>query len=544
MTARRLLLAVAAAMAMLGFGGAARAEYYGLVIGIDDYQHVDKLDGAANDARDIAQALRKLKAKEVRLLLDRQADRDSVLAAWKDIVGTAKPGDTVFLTFAGHGAKVPLPGRTGFQQFVLLADFNVRGEGTYQRIIDAEFGEMLRSAPRLHIVFVVDTCHAGTMTRSYGASPGFKVRSVILPPLQDDRLPPVSNRPGMRGPAEEDGNVRLSHVAHLGAVPPDELDPEILIDGAPRGALSYAVARALEGEAGDGKGGVLASADLESFIRRVVRMKTDGQQHPEIAIRGDFQLALPAQDPSNTVKTDLDKPRALSLSIINAGPSGPEALAQKLRGVALAPPGAAALTWDAARGEITNQLGDVIAYGPTSEVRALVRVNGATPPAADPQADLGRVQMVVDKMLMVDTLKGLAEHSGIDMALAPDDKVHRDGQSVRFSIAGQKLTFLTVFNLSSDGTVNFLYPLNSERARDPLEVSFDRAFSLELKVGPPFGADHLLAVATAQPLTGLHRVFEKLDGKPGTLRLMAALENELRDKPFQIGVNVSFSAPQ
>ncbi|MBF0562619.1 MAG: caspase family protein, partial [Alphaproteobacteria bacterium] len=422
----------------------AQADLYGLVIGIDEYQHVNPLDGAVNDAKDIAQALGRLKPKDVRLLLNAQADRDSIFAAWKAITAEAKPGDTVFLTFAGHGAQVPVPGQNRLQQFVVLPGFAFKGEGTYQRILDAEFGQMLRAVPKLNVVFVADSCHAGTMTRAYAAKPKFKTRSVTTPLLEDDRLAGLSH-----GTTAEAGDVVLPNVAHLGAVPPDELDPEIEINNQPRGALSFAVARALDGSADVNHDGVLRGREMESYVGEVVRTRTDGQQHPQIAIRDDFKLPLrdvsekPAPPPPAPPPQDVTP--GLKLAIVNAGPADLPSLVRQLKGVHLVPEDQATLTWDGKRGVITSRFGDVVSYGAA-----------ASSSGGDPLADLQRVQRVVDKMLLVDTIKAAAQKNVLQVALVPDDKLHRTGQQLAFTVSGQRSGYLTLFNLSSDGTINFL----------------------------------------------------------------------------------------
>lgn len=528
---------------MLACAGPAWADVYGLVIGVDDYQHVSKLEGAVNDAKDIAQALRKLKAKEVRLLTDRQADRDSIMTAWKDITGKAKAGDTVFLSYAGHGAQVPVQGQSQMQQFVVLSDFDVKGQGTYQRIMDSEFGDMLRAVPQLNVVFVVDSCHAGTMTRSYGAKPRFKTRAVTVPPLEDDKLAKLSASAKTRGSFADAGNVALPHVVHLGAVPPEELDPEIIIDGKPRGALSFSVSRALEGYADANKDGLLQPREVEGFVREVVRMATDGQQHPQIAVRSD--LSLKAGEAPASAKAPEPKAamaQGIKLAIINAGATGADALAKRLKGVQLVPEGQAALTWDAGRGEVTSQLGDVVSYGAAAETRAFQRANGST--SQDPLADVERVQRVIDKMTLVAALKSVAQQNSLQMGLVPDDKLHKAGQQVAFTVDGQRGTFLTLFNLSSDGTINFLYPLDTGRNKDPLEIAVNRPYRLDLKVEPPFGADHLVAIISAEPLTALHRNLAALDGKPDIVPLANALTEGVGDKPVQVGIHASFSAPQ
>ena len=62
---------------------AASAELYGLVIGIDDYVGtVNDLDGAVNDAKDVGQALNRLGAREVVRLVNGDASKERIVAAW------------------------------------------------------------------------------------------------------------------------------------------------------------------------------------------------------------------------------------------------------------------------------------------------------------------------------------------------------------------------------------------------------------------------------------------------------------------------------
>src|SRR5260221_14725549 len=57
--------------ALLSLGrSAAAGDLYGVVVGIDRYRHIQPLDGAVNDARDVAAALQEAGARRVTLLLD------------------------------------------------------------------------------------------------------------------------------------------------------------------------------------------------------------------------------------------------------------------------------------------------------------------------------------------------------------------------------------------------------------------------------------------------------------------------------------------
>ncbi|MBK8185698.1 MAG: caspase family protein [Candidatus Competibacteraceae bacterium] len=75
----------------------------GLVVGINQFvQPNPPLKGAINDAQDIRAALETVGVKDVIVLLDGQATRKAIIAAWNQQVRKAKPGDTLIFTYAGH----------------------------------------------------------------------------------------------------------------------------------------------------------------------------------------------------------------------------------------------------------------------------------------------------------------------------------------------------------------------------------------------------------------------------------------------------------
>ena len=89
---------------------AGAAELYGLVVGVDDYVGTaNDLDGAVNDANDVAQALHRLGAREVIRLVNGDATKDRVAASWQDLLGKAKGGDNIVFSYEGHGSQEPEP---------------------------------------------------------------------------------------------------------------------------------------------------------------------------------------------------------------------------------------------------------------------------------------------------------------------------------------------------------------------------------------------------------------------------------------------------
>src|SRR6478672_1449310 len=131
---RKVQVALLAALALaLEVSQARAAELYGMVVGIDDYiGTVNDLDGAVNDASDVAKSLNELGAKEVVTLFNGDATKEHIFAAWNELVAKAAPGDTIVFSYAGHGGQEPEPpGRhdeaDGMNETFLLGGFAAEG---------------------------------------------------------------------------------------------------------------------------------------------------------------------------------------------------------------------------------------------------------------------------------------------------------------------------------------------------------------------------------------------------------------------------------
>jgi hypothetical protein len=635
----------------------AAAETFGLVIGIDDYTGAaPRLQGAVNDARDVADALTKSGAREVRLLLDQGASRDAILAGWKELLGKARKNDILLFHYAGHGGQEPehVKGSepSGYDSTLLLAGFDVEGEGTYQRIIDDELGAMFKQASDagINVLVAVDACHSGTMTRGFSAPGGAKprVRAATYPPIliTGDKLPPLD-------PAWAKIPNDLPNLIYFGAVQDDEEAPEVTIDGKSRGALSWALADGLRGGADTDHDGIITKEEIQAFVKENIRMQMEGRQHPSLIPQGfrafEFRVkgapaaapvaagpvrfaivntagvspgelfhslqnvtpesagtaalvwdvgrrqisagpgnivadfgtgfsrgikrmespaAPPAAPPAADGRGDLPKVQAmidkwrqaeptrpaeaagaLSLAILNVSTVPAPELAQALKGVRLAEAGAEPgpmLTWDVARAQVFTGLGDLVATFGTGadETRAFKRSTGAADAKApaDGRGDLPKLQGLVDKWRLVERIKRLAESRSLRMALKPDDKLHAAGAKITFVIDGHAQTYFTLFNLAADGTINFLYPLNTAEVKDPPQIPLGRPYTVPLEVEAPFGADHLVAIASADRLADLHKALQEFDGKAMADALEPVLLKQLEGQSYRIGIHGSYTA--
>lgn len=132
--------------------------YHALVIGNNNYRHLPRLETARNDARAVAELLRRHYGFETTLLLD--ADRYTILSnliALKDRLGEQ---DNLLIYYAGHGEL----DSTGTQGHWLPIDAEPDSAENWLSNVDVT--DLLSIFPVKHILVVADSCYAGTLTRS------------------------------------------------------------------------------------------------------------------------------------------------------------------------------------------------------------------------------------------------------------------------------------------------------------------------------------------------------------------------------------------
>ncbi len=520
-------------MAMLLSPGVCATEVWGLVIGINDYRHLPKLEGAVNDAMDIAAALRELNAREVRLLLDGDATRDAILANWRELTQKAAPGDTLIVAYAGHGGQeaqhIPNSEADKQDEVLLLGGFKHKAPANYERILDNEIAALLQPADHITVLLIADACHSGTVVRGLDSRVRrFKTRYAPYGPIEDDTLPPPFDTPL--------DDLPLRHVVHFAAVADHELAPEIEIEGKIRGALSWATANGLRGKADRDGNGVITRGELERYVRENIRMRHETRQHPQVVSAAPLEQPLVRVAKSiatETPTTVLPLPR-LRVAIVSketralrrTAPTlaAAKAMVARLFGE-VADKNDADLLWDPKTGEILSRYGgDVVA-----------RMVGATHSSAQEY-----LKGVVDKWSLVERLKVIAERYALVMTLKPDDSLHAEGKELTLTVSGSLSPYLTVFNLAADGRINFLYPIAA--LGDSLKWPQIGSYDLDLIVEPPFGADHIVAIATEQPLTSLHGKLHQLDGKSHPLELAQTLHEILASqRRVEIGVHTIYT---
>lgn len=495
-----------------------RADVFGLVIGIDDYGGTDDLQGAVADAQDVATALRGIGAREVIVLLNKEARRARIFSELQTMEKKTKAGDIIVLHYAGHGAQEPIrPGDAdldgdGRNEDFVLGGFRTLHDPT-ERVIDKEVVAWLADTGNrgVKVLFVADSCHSGGMIR--GMRPGVRTRKLDIAPPGLDSIARNVRSISVSDPG-------LENVTFLAAVPRNRASPEITIDGKPRGALSWAFARALEGAATPAGSTELTRGQLQRFVVPTVIALSEGQQLPQVfpARAGDGALlplagtkaAPTAVQGQIQGSRELGAIRPIKLAVTGgAMPATPPANAQFV-GANEAPD----LIWDMKAHTVTQRIGGVVAEN----------------------VETYDIDTIVAKWVALDLIKHAMGNTAPNMDVVSGLKTYARGEEVRIRISGARQPYLTIFNLPPNGRVELLYPdpknaaeVNADWRGRPVDQNFfvDR---------PPFGAEHLVAIFSSKPQEKLHAALARMDDRSQAVHLPEALRDSLAGLDIQTGV--------
>jgi uncharacterized caspase-like protein len=469
---RRLVLALVLSAAPIG---AASAKTYALVVGIDAYPYEVSLDGAVKDAKDVEGALRRAGVDRITAFFDAAARKDDIRAAWIDLVGSAVKGDTIIFTYAGHGAQMPelVAGdeADGLDEFLQLPGFDrSRAEETdHEIIVDNELNAWFSEAEAkgVQVLFVSDSCHSGGMSRSFSGKTRLAqaVTVKLKPPSQE----------AVSGAEVKEAQFR--NVTVLAASLESQPSPEVIIDGEPRGALSWSFARAVEGSADRNGDGRLSRVELEDYVFANVKTQSEALQVPNFTPqlpRSEDEVVMPLTR-SVAVTTELAVKKTYK-SVRDMGWEGK--LALSVEGTDVVPDNTGGTgvpyRWDAASG---------IFYTPNGDVAA-------------EHIDAGMIQSVVNKFILLDFLKLMASLNPGAVSLTPQKDIYAAGDKISFDAPEADYKNMVVFNLANTGQVQLLDVQSEGTASVEFKLS-------NLQVVEPFGADHLIVIATNEPIDAI-----------------------------------------
>ena len=133
-------------------------KYYALVIGNNNYQNLEKLDAAANDAKVISKILEDKYDFEVNLLID--ADYETTVNTFYKLSRKLKKNDNFLIFYAGHGHLDKKQNRG----YWLPTDANPDLPSKW--ISNALIADELKATEAKHVLLIVDSCFSGSLMRS------------------------------------------------------------------------------------------------------------------------------------------------------------------------------------------------------------------------------------------------------------------------------------------------------------------------------------------------------------------------------------------
>ncbi len=513
----------------------AAAEIRALLVGVSRYASttIPDLVGPANDLTAMSALMRDMGAQDIVSLRDDQVSRSSVEAALQQMGRRAHAGDWILFYYSGHGAQAAARARSAsdgaYDQFVLLPGFDPVNQNPEHFIVDKDFyAWMKRYVPQdVPILMMVDSCHSGSMHRAVDPR-AFAFTARLALRGDQERAIELVARPGPRLPALQPGDQEagfladrenLPNLIYIGASRDDQLalETELPQEGAPqRGVLTFAFEQALSTAGSDGSStasdldgdGNVTVLEMSSYLNSQVRMLSAQRQEStayfpsawtNVPLFSKLAAPRPAAD---------DPPPAVAFTPAPPALEGdhPFRLAGSLD--------RADFLWVMADREVVRRSGDVVA----SNIGSLAAFEG-----------------VIEKWRTAMALRPLVSELNMQMQVDPAgaDFLYTPGASVKLNltqparegrVAGRR--YATIFNLASDGTVQLLYPLASD-GEGALPLSGELTI-FETIVVPPYGVDHVVAIATPQMPSELRAALRTIDGRRGSRGLVSLIRGDLK----------------
>lgn len=244
----------------------AKPKLRALIIAVGDYPRTggwNKLS-SARDAELLEPALRTQGFKDITVLLDEAATRQGIEDAFNALTRKTGPGDIVYLHFSGHGQQVwdhdssLFPDRKkdetdGFDE--ALVPYDARDEfraGIYEgehHLVDDELHLMLtelrrRIGPAGQLLFSVDACYSGSISRAGGLLPVRGTSKKFSPQVTDSGIKPLTAEGAFSEVFTMTETDALSDFIVFSAARADQPNYETLDhNGQGVGSLSYALSR-------------------------------------------------------------------------------------------------------------------------------------------------------------------------------------------------------------------------------------------------------------------------------------------------------------
>jgi len=475
-----------------------QAKQYGLVVGIDGYLHgrdidqvgtVRNLQGAENDAKLIAREMRnrEIDLPDNRLLLGKNATRHNFLEAWKSVKKKAVTGDTIYVTFAGHGGQVeevrePFDESNGDNHDESLMFYDFDPDNPLQgSLLDDELYELFKEVQGPNIVFVADSCHSGGLTRSVARKTISRNGGRWQVDLSDLDGPPSIATEG------EDWES-LNHVTYLTATEDESKKvDEIMFDDKPHGALSVSFAEGLSGKADRDGNGQVFRFELEQYLTQRIATFSNQRQTPGFLPRS-LKLDTPIMDFSafnHLLPTMACSENDMLEPILVSGTRS-----QKLQNVRQANQAALHFETDGSNTRVFYEQDHVGSVSTASEQQNIVdkyRLLRTIDNCQNSTRAIPRIEF--------DCSQSAHGRSCNDVHSIAESSTYNERGRIYFKFGQNNHDlgdYFVLFNLAGNGELQWLYPLAAYKDNPRLERN-SLPYDLEIKINEPAGRDDFVA---------------------------------------------------
>ena len=135
-------------------------KYYALIIGNNNYEKLEDLDNAVNDAKDLEKVLREKYGFETTLLIDEKSDETE--NAIIKFTQNREKNDNILIYYAGHGELVKKQKRG----YWLPTDAGPTQDSKW--LSNNNIKDLISSSDAKHVLLIVDSCFSGSLMRGSG----------------------------------------------------------------------------------------------------------------------------------------------------------------------------------------------------------------------------------------------------------------------------------------------------------------------------------------------------------------------------------------
>lgn len=226
-----------------------------LVIGISDYEYIDKLNFAHRDAEIFADYLKKqnVNPADITLLTNQDAKRGSIITELLRIAQLSTPGDNLVFYFSGHG---DIESITKFKNGYLLTYDTYTNNYMAGALSVNDLKDIFVSLcdRDVKVMVITDACRSGKLA---GGAEGKERTAGLLKPVWINEIKILSSEP-------------------------DQYSQEGSQWGNGRGVFSFYLINGLEGQADANKDSLITINELNQFVGVNVAEVTNGKQQPVI----------------------------------------------------------------------------------------------------------------------------------------------------------------------------------------------------------------------------------------------------------------------